>query len=139
MTIWRWLISRSKILQKRLSPQPKPSDWPRPPAMQPSSPKTSNSSNFAAASNRRRSNQIIRKAPRRPHSSSQPLFPASILFHEQRERRRVTVQEIPFTHRPDFAVAEEAGHADRAQTILNHFSVVVGRAKQVATATIATT
>ena len=39
--------------------------------------------------------------------------PLTLLLHEQRQRRRVAVQEALLAHRPDLAVAEEAGQTHR--------------------------
>jgi hypothetical protein len=39
------------------------------------------------------------------------------------------MEEVLFTDGPDFAVAEEAGQAQRAQALLDQLRVVVGAAK----------
>src|SRR5262245_8567503 len=63
---------------------------------------------------------------------------AILLFDEQCERRGVAVEKILFTHRPDLAVAEKAGHAERSQFFLYHPCVMIGCAEQSPPATIAT-
>ena len=51
------------------------------------------------------------------------------LLHEQRQRRRVAVQEALLAHRPDLAVAEEPRQPHRPQPLLHHLRVVVRAAK----------
>src|SRR5947209_3229041 len=60
------------------------------------------------------------------------------LLHKQRERGGEAVEEVLFTNRTDFAVAEKTGEADRPEAILNAFGVVIGPAKEALAAAIAT-
>ena len=60
-----------------------------------------------------------------------------LFFHEQRQRRGEAVQIIFFADRADLAVAVKSGEADRSQFLLHQFSIVVGHAEKIFSATIA--
>src|SRR6516225_10037922 len=60
-----------------------------------------------------------------------------LLLHKQRQRRRIAMQKTPLAYRADFAVAEEAGQAERAEALLDHLGVVIRAAEQVLAASVA--
>jgi hypothetical protein len=63
---------------------------------------------------------------------------ATLLLHEKRQRSGVAMEEILLADRSNLAITEEASQPQRPEALLNHLSIVIGPAKQVLAAPVAT-